>query len=59
MTELKNEIRNAYSLLSVLPVKGDAVDVAAACRMALRRAMELAGKEEGPEQKPEQGAKEE
>lgn len=41
MEELKREIENAWKLLSMLPVSGDAVDVLAACRMALRRAMAM------------------
>ena len=38
MEEAKKEIQNAWRLLSTLPVSGDAVDVLAACRMALRKA---------------------
>ena len=41
MNDARNEINNAYNLLAALPVRGDAVDVVAACRMALRRALEL------------------
>lgn len=52
MEELKREIENAWKLLSMLPVSGDAVDVAAACRMSLRRALALAEQKE-PEQEKE------
>lgn len=42
MNELKKELENAYGLLSMLSFSGDAVDVAAACRMSMRRAISLA-----------------
>lgn len=38
METVRKEIQNAWRLLSTLPVSGDAVDVLAGCRMALRRA---------------------
>lgn len=38
MEAVRKEIQNAWRLLSTLPVSGDAVDVLAGCRMALRRA---------------------
>ena len=53
MNELKKELENAYGLLSMLPFSGDAVDVAAACRMSLRRAIALT---EQKEQEPEKEA---
>lgn len=53
MEELKREIENAWKLLSMLPVSGDAVDVAAACRMSLRKAIQLAG--DRPEEKTRAG----
>lgn len=53
MNELKKELENAYRLLSMLSFSGDAVDVAAACRMSLRKAIQLAG--DRPEEKPRAG----
>lgn len=52
---IKTEIENAYKLLSAIPVSGDAVDVSAACRAALRNAYQEAKKLEDPEpEKPEE-----
>ena len=39
--ELKKEIDTAFSLISTLLVKGDAVDAVAAAKAALRRAYAL------------------
>ena len=54
METVRKEIQNAWRLLSTLPVSGDAVDVLAGCRMALRRA--YAACAETPEER-EQTAK--
>ncbi len=42
MNDIMKEINTAYGLLASIPVRGDAVDAAAACRMALRKAYKLA-----------------
>ena len=46
MNEIQKEINNAYMILSTAKVRGDLVDVVAACRAALRSAYKLAGQEE-------------
>lgn len=52
MNEVQKHIDTAYKLLSSIPVKGDAVDAAAACRMALRNAYGLAGDAGGDKPSP-------
>ena len=42
MNDIMKEINTAYGLLASIPVRGDAVDAAAACRMALRKAYKWA-----------------
>ena len=59
MNDARNEINNAYNLLAALPVWGDAVDVVAACRMALRRALELMASQQSGDTEPGGDAKEE
>ena len=49
MNELQKELEAAWKLLSEIPVKGDAVDVLAAARGAMRRAYKLAEEEEKQE----------
>ena len=56
MNDARNEINNAYNLL---PVRGAAVDVVAACRMALRRALELMASQQSGDTEPGGDAKEE
>lgn len=50
MNTVQKEIDTAYKLLSSIPVKGDAVDAAAACRMSLRKAFEMAKDDVGEEE---------
>lgn len=52
---VKQELEAAYGLLSRLPVSGDAVDVVAAVRTALRRAMQGVLEGETPPSAPEEG----
>lgn len=59
MNDVRNEIKNAYNLLAALPVRGDAVDVVAACRMALRRALELMASQQSGDTESGGDAKEE
>ncbi len=42
MNELQKELEAAWKLLAAIPVQGDAVDVMAAARGALRRAYQMA-----------------
>lgn len=55
MEEVRKEIQDAWRLLSTLPVSGDAVDVLAACRMALRRAYAAAQNAECRKEEQESG----
>ena len=50
MNDIMKEINTAYGLLASIPVRGDAVDAAAACRMALRKAYKLAEAQSAREQ---------
>lgn len=45
MNELQKELDSAYSLLAVIPVSGDHVEVMAAAREHLRRAYKIAAQE--------------
>ena len=56
MNDARNEINNAYNLLAALPVRGDVV---AACRMALRRALELMASQQSGDTEPGGDVKEE
>lgn len=47
MNEIQKEIDSAFKLLSALTVRGEAVDVVAACRTALRCAFQAAGEADG------------
>ena len=46
MTEIRKELDEAYKLISVVQVSGDAVDIIATVRAHLRKAYELAAPEE-------------
>lgn len=56
MNEIQKEINNAYMILSTAKVRGDLVDVVAACRAALRSAYKLAGQEEAAPTESQTGA---
>ena len=45
MEEIKKHIQSAYEMLGKIRVNGDAVDLMAASRAALREAYRLAGEE--------------
>ena len=45
MEEIKKHIQSAYEMLGKIRVSGDAVDLMAASRAALREAYRLAGEE--------------
>lgn len=47
MTELHEELKQAYAFLSAIPVSGDHVEIMAAAREHLRKAFRLAGPEKG------------
>ena len=49
MTEIQKEIDEAYKLISVVQVSGEAVDIIATVRARLRRAYELAAAPEEQE----------
>ena len=51
MTELHEELKQAYAFLSAIPVSGDHVEIMAAAREHLRRAFKLAQ----PEKEEENG----
>ena len=57
MNDIMKEINTAYGLLASIPVRGDAVDAAAACRMALRKAYKLAEAQSAREQEDAGGHK--
>lgn len=46
MTKLKQTLEDVYTILSAIPVTGDAVDCMAAARKKLRDAWQLLEKEE-------------
>lgn len=46
MTELHEELKQAYAFLSAIPVNGDHVEIMAAAREHLRKAFKLAEKGE-------------
>ena len=56
MNEIQKEINNVYMILSTAKVRGDLVDVVAACRAALRSAYKLAGQEEAAPTEAQTGA---
>lgn len=43
MNEIQKKINEAYKMISIVSVSGDAVDVMAGARMQLKEAFELAG----------------
>ena len=49
MTEIRKELDEAYKLISVVQVSGDAVDIIATVRARLRKAYELAAEPETEE----------
>ena len=57
MDQVRKHINDAYRLLSGLTVNGDAVDLVAACKTALRLAFQAAAPEEAPkaEEEKEEG----
>ena len=57
MNQIQEHINDAYRLLSGLTVSGDAVDLVAACKTALRLAFQAAAPEEEPkaEEEKEEG----
>lgn len=50
MNEIKTELNDALALLSRLSVSGDAVDLMAAVRAKLKRALKMVGQMEAGEQ---------
>ena len=47
MTDLQKELDRAFACLSAIPVSGDGVEIMAAAREHLRKALKLADPEKG------------
>jgi len=51
MNDVQKKIQEAYRMVSVIPVSGDAVDLMAGARIQLKAAFEAAGGMDAPEEK--------
>lgn len=49
MNDVQKKIQEAYRMVSVIPVSGDAVDLMAGARIQMKEAFEAAGGMDAPE----------
>lgn len=50
MNDVQKKIQEAYRMVSVIPVSGDAVDLMAGARIHMKEAFEAAGGMDAPEE---------